>query len=271
MRWRLVLAGVVASTLASVTWLLTSLSDEPLVFGFPVSGERADAQVAPASRKAAVRLSKQVLPKTPPAEGPMRNVQQPASDVGREMRDPVTLARSVLLDDLRSAGPRPPSRAQHVEELRRELTALRRDLETAAVAPSGESLSQVRSRLDQTRAAAGRVFPKESPSTSPANGAASFPAGEVLAARGLEVRTPRPAPPGVLDRIRGGKPVAIPPAPQTQLARLLDGVDDALSAAQPDPVALQRAARGIDMAMAQTDAGQGPALRYSTVRLEGSR
>ena len=91
-----------------------------------------------------------------------------------------------------------------------------------------------------------------------------------LVDRRYAVRTPRPVPPEVLARIRDRAPVAIPSPPRAQLLLLLERVEDALSGSEPDPASLEGAARGIDAALAESNSGHGPALRYSTARFNGS-
>ena len=269
MRWGLVLAGASIAALAWVSWLWISSSDESQLF-VSVHAQQVRDPATGRVPTQPIALQPASLPVPADATGASGQVQASASGEAKRLRDPVELARALLLDAADRTGRRIPSRAQRVDELRRELTALRSGLENAAGDPSDELLSQVRSRFDQARIAAGRVFPEQSPSAASSHKGAPAPFVNPVMDRRYQVRTPRPAPPGVLDRIRDQAPVAIPSPPRTQLVALLDRVESVLSGARPDPASLERAARGIDAALEKSDTGHGPAIRYSTARFKES-
>jgi hypothetical protein len=188
---------------------------------------------------------------------------------GRRLHNPVELARALLLRGAAHSRGEAPRRAQRVEALRHELAELRRSLEDASDSHGDEALASARRSFERARLAAGAVFPDAPRST--VGGADRAPSVDPIVERGLSESTPRPAPPGVLERIRERAASTRPPPPRAQLEALLDGVEDALLGADPDGASLERAARSIDDALEASNAGHGPALRYSTTRLTESR
>lgn len=259
MRTRLALILATLVLLAGALWLSSRSENAPSPFASvrqPEAPEAADSGV----HRPAPSLPRARLPEPAPKEETAAALTTGPGGL-RRLRDPVSLARAVLLPTLGKQARAPASRGDHLRELQRDLASLADDLRSAAADPSDETLAAARAKLDDARNAASSLFP-EPPSPPPAGAPTANPS--LMPERQALLRPPRPAPPGVLDR--AGQ-TGDPPEPvATQLRALLGKVDTVLAGSSPHPAALHGVASEIVGALTSDRAGQGPTLRYSAAR-----
>lgn len=263
MRTRLSLIALAALVCAGGLWLLTRTPER----GTPFASVREPEAAVPEPANEGVFRAAPELPKARlPEPAPKREVT-PGSidpDAPRRLRDPVSLARTVLLSNARERMRPPITRGEHVRAFQHDLASLADELRSTADDPSEEALTTARTQLATVQTVADGLFPR--PSSVPPSGALP-PMPEGLPERQGLVIPPRPVPPGVLDRLQAaGAPAE---SAGKKIHALLDEAGRVLAAVPPDRGALVQAASDLDAALASDRAGQGPTLRYSAARLGG--